>query len=167
MKFTETIKALDLGLPKFVEALKQAISNKGIKASGDLQNSLHVQKLNESADLLNVAIVGNRYGEAVTLGRGPTVNSGPGAVKKNIRKWIDQKGLTPKDGISKDAMAFLIARKIHKEGFKAQPFVKEATEPLEPEFTRLLNEAIRQDIIIDLNNGINNSQQSARTSTSV
>jgi hypothetical protein len=39
-------------------------------------------------------------------------------LRQIIRKWIDDKGIIPKGKISKDSLAFLISRKIHKEGIK-------------------------------------------------
>ena len=57
----------------------------------------------------------------LVFGRGPTkVTSGTGIVRKRIREWIDAKGITP-DGITKDSLAFLIARKIHREGTLLYP----------------------------------------------
>lgn len=60
---------------------------------------------------------------ALEFGRGPTTGggSGTGSLKDRIRVWIDEKGITPNPGpngrpVSKDSLAFLIARKIHNEG---------------------------------------------------
>ena len=39
-------------------------------------------------------------------------------MREIIRKWIDVKGIVPKDGISKESLSFLIARKIHEKGIK-------------------------------------------------
>jgi hypothetical protein len=52
-------------------------------------------------------------------GRGPTKKgsgSGP-TLKAQIRTWLDYKNIVPFDPkITKDQLAFLIARKIHREG---------------------------------------------------
>jgi hypothetical protein len=52
-------------------------------------------------------------------GRGPTKNPGPGQVKKSIKQWIKDKGI--RSELSDDSLAFLISRKIHREGFKGTP----------------------------------------------
>ena len=58
-----------------------------------------------------------QYIGALQYGRKPTVNgnqAGP-TLRDRIRVWLDQKGIEP-DGITKDSLAYLIARKIHREG---------------------------------------------------
>jgi hypothetical protein len=50
-------------------------------------------------------------------GRRPTRNQGNGNLRELIRAWIDNKGIIPR-GISKDSLAYIITRKIHKEGIK-------------------------------------------------
>lgn len=83
------------------------------------------------------------YWQYVDKGRGKTKSGGTGAVRRGVGKdWMAQKGINartimieiyrkggiklPKRGLSYDKAArqlsFLIARKIHKEGFKARPF---------------------------------------------
>jgi hypothetical protein len=49
-------------------------------------------------------------------GRKPSSPTGNGSLKGIILKWINAKGIIPKDKISKETLAFLIARKIHREG---------------------------------------------------
>lgn len=58
---------------------------------------------------------------ALEFGSGPTTNGGDGSLKDRIRVWIDDKQIQPEPGpngrpISKDSLAYLIARKKHNEG---------------------------------------------------
>ena len=90
----------------------------GLRASGNWARQLE-QFQSEGSNLLKLGILGEKYTGALEFGRLPTKSgSVPGKLKGIIRKWIDVKGITPRDGISKDSLAFLITRKIHREGWK-------------------------------------------------
>ena len=39
-------------------------------------------------------------------------------MRESIEQWIEDKRITPSDGISVKSLAFLIARKIHREGWR-------------------------------------------------
>jgi len=100
-------------LKKFGESLvadiSQSIEQSGISASGDLQRSIYY-KLTDN----RLTVYGAPYAKTAEEGRGPTQKAG-GDLRGAIRKWIDDKGIIP-DGITKDSLAFLITRKIHREG---------------------------------------------------
>lgn len=57
-------------------------------------------------------------------GRGPTVNQGDGAVRRNVRAYIRENNIQPQgykangDPIDEDTLAFFISRRIHEEGSK-------------------------------------------------
>ena len=57
-------------------------------------------------------------------GRGPTVNQGDGAVRRNVRAYIRENNIQPQgykangDPIDDDTLAFFISRKIHEQGSK-------------------------------------------------
>lgn len=103
---------------QLVDAIKNAINTKNLTgfgpsvASGDLVNSIRFEYNNDE-----LKIFGKQYIGALQFGRKPT-NVGGGSqptLKERIREWIDIKGIQP-DDISKDSLAYLIARKIHEEG---------------------------------------------------
>jgi hypothetical protein len=100
-------------LKKFGESLvadiSQSIEQSGISASGNLQRSIYY-KLTDN----RLTVYGAPYAKTAEEGRGPTQKAG-GDLRSQIRKWIDDKGIIP-DGITKDSLAFLISRKIHREG---------------------------------------------------
>lgn len=98
-----------------IESLKQDLikkyNNLGMKASGEWERQLeYFVKYTEKIVL--VEYLGLNYTEYLTKGR----KSGSFPPVNVIRKWIDDKGITPFDNISKDSLAFLIARKIAREG---------------------------------------------------
>ena len=57
-----------------------------------------------------------QYWGAIEEGRRPTVKSEGGVLYPAIRRWLDVKSINPV-GMSRDTLAHLITRKIHKLGF--------------------------------------------------
>jgi hypothetical protein len=107
MKFDEEIFS-EFG-EAIVADLRQSIDASGIRASGNLQNSLRYEVSDNSFTLF-----GASYAFTAEFGRGPSQTSG-GDLRAEIRKWIDLKGIIP-DGITKDSLAFVITRSIHNKG---------------------------------------------------
>ena len=95
---------------RFIQDLRESMDSSGVTASGNFNRSL-------TADITanSVTVLGARYAGAIELGRKPTSGGGNGELRKAIRSWIDDKGINPAD-ISKDSLAFIITRKIHREG---------------------------------------------------
>jgi hypothetical protein len=83
----------------------------GMRASGDWAKNLEAI-IQITASNVKAIFVGLDYTEYLTKGRTP----GGFPPVSVIRKWIDDKGITPYDNISKDSLAYLIARKIANEG---------------------------------------------------
>jgi hypothetical protein len=107
MKFDEEIFS-EFG-EAIVADLRQSIDASGIRASGNLQNSLRYEVSDNAFTLF-----GASYAFTAEFGRGPSQTSG-GDLRAEIRKWIDLKGIIP-DGITKDSLAFVITRSIHNKG---------------------------------------------------
>lgn len=85
----------------------------GMRASGEWEKQLEaIIEITESN--IKATFYGIDYTEYLVKGRTP----GKFPPRDKIRQWIDDKGITPKDNITKDQLAFLIARKISKEGTK-------------------------------------------------
>lgn len=122
-----------------------------VNASGKLAKSIRYEVTNGTV----LSFYGNDYIQYLENGRGPTKNGGNGAVKRAIRQWIDDKGIIP-DGISKDSLAFLIARRIHQEGSTIYQaggsdlvsgiFNEALQRSIEAEFAQLLVTEIQSDI---------------------
>ena len=98
--------------------LIKSYNDKGLRASGRWADAL--EPFAEFTDNgIRTGILGAPYTGALTGGRKPTSggNAGNETLRDVIRVWIDDKGIVP-DGISKDSLAYLIARKIHTEGIQ-------------------------------------------------
>lgn len=93
------------------ELIKQ-YDAKGMRASGNFANSLEVIQKPNGAELW-----GANYTEQLEKGRDagkfPTINA--------IEQWIKDKGI-PYENITISSLAFLIARKISREGWNRQGF---------------------------------------------
>jgi hypothetical protein len=95
--------------------LIEAYDKKGMRASGDFANSLEVQ-----INGLNAKILGNDYAQQLETGR----LAGKSPPISAITKWINDKGIAGRiEGkISIKSLAFLIARKISREGWNRQGY---------------------------------------------
>jgi hypothetical protein len=89
---------------------KNAVGYGAVNASGRLANSVRFEVSDKG-----LFVYAANYIYQAEYGRAPTVNGGNGEVRMRIRRWIDDKGITPTRG-TKDSLAYAIARKIHKEG---------------------------------------------------
>jgi hypothetical protein len=159
MDLTNTTQAVTESLELFREAMKEQLSSKNINASGKLDDSIE-DVMVTSDGFVSGSVRALSYWYYTNYGRGPTVrgSSGKGVVKAAIRQWIDDKGITPRDGangqkVTKDELAFLIARKIHREGYEAKLYISEVEEQVIP----IVSDIIEQALFKDLDNGINSN----------
>ena len=101
--------------------IKSNIRRDNLMASGKSVNSIRTE-INSTLSFVNAKILANESVKWLDDGRGPTHATGPykntQTLRATIRKWLDEKGINPTDNISKDSLAFLIARKIHREGWR-------------------------------------------------
>jgi hypothetical protein len=95
---------------EIVKDLQSNLNSLGVNASGRLSRSLE-SNVKETPDMAELTISGLGYWFFVQNGR----KAGGRPPVSSIRQWIDDKGITP-NGISKDSLAFLIARKIGDAG---------------------------------------------------
>ena len=122
-------------------ALIQSYENEGLRASGKWASELGGYT-KQDGPVIKTVIDGAKYTGALVGGRGTTKSKGSGvSLRSVIRKWIDDKGITPRDKISKDSLAFLIARKIHREGIRV---------PNEHNTGKLVSNAITQESLNEL-----------------
>lgn len=103
--------SFEIEIKKLRTDLIKKYNELGMKASGEWEKQLEaVIEITETN--LKATLYGLDYTEYLVKGRTP----GKFPPMEAIRKWIDDKGITPYDNITKDQLAFLIARKISREG---------------------------------------------------
>ena len=159
MDLTNTTQAVAESLEIFREAMKEQLSAKNINASGKLDDSIE-DVMVTSDGFVSGSVRALSYWYYTNYGRGPTVrgSSGKGVVRERIRQWIDDKGIVPRDAangrkVTKDELAFLIARKIHRQGYEAKLYISEVEEQVIP----IVSDIIEQALFKDLDNGINSN----------
>lgn len=127
-------------------ALIQSYNSEGLRASGRWANSLD-GSTTQNENIVKTVIKGERYTGALVGGRKATSASSGGAItlRQAIREWIDNKGIIPRDGISKNSLAFIISRKIHREGI---------TVPNAYNSGKLISNAINTQSLNDLSESV-------------
>lgn len=103
------------------------------------------------------------YAAAVEFGRGPTIkeNDGGPTLKDSLKAWVRRKLTNPTGGKNAmdsaavfakksreemvDMVAFLIARKIHREGTKPQPFFAPAVKKIEERLEQIVSKYIKNE----------------------
>jgi hypothetical protein len=140
-----------------------------------LSTSINPQTTYESGKIV-FRLTMNDYWDAVNSGRDPTSKGGDGSLRKNLIRWIktrklkveiskrkEEKAKTLKNKKVKKSykkqtyetavenLAFVIARKIHKDGYEGNHFFDEVIndgriEKLQSEITEL----VKDDIIIEI-----------------
>lgn len=111
MSLTLDKKTLEDFDKKLISDLKKSLDAAGTTASGKTKESL-----NSVYTLNSYKLYGRAFIYGLEYGRKKTTGGGNGSLKGIILKWINDKGIIPRDNISKNTLAFLIARKIHREG---------------------------------------------------
>lgn len=159
MDLTNTTQAITQSLELFRDSMKDQLSSKNINASGKLDDSV-TDVIITSDGFVSGSVRALSYWYYTNYGRGPTVrgSSGKGVVREKVRQWIDDKGIVPRDAangrkVTKDELAFLIARKIHREGYEAKLYIAEVEEQVIPVASELIETALFKD----LDNGINSN----------
>ena len=94
---------------------------KGLKASGAFENGLTVETSEMKTAIWTVPHTG-----AMVFGRKPSESgSKPGKLLDVIKQWIINKGITSE--LKPESLAYLITRKIHREGIKVPNLHNEGT----------------------------------------
>lgn len=130
--------------------LKDALIEKLGKA-GSLSNS-HKVEVNQQTTFTEIKIVANEYWYWQNAGRGKTKKGNtPPLVRPKIDEWVQKLPTWYKangKAMTKDEQAFLVTRKIHKEGYAGNQYVDDTL----PVFEALINKAVFEDIQNYFNN---------------
>jgi len=106
-------QAMQRATLKVKNAIQENITAKGITFQGSLRRSVQV---NQATWDKGVVGVGEKYGSVVEAGRRPGGKMPP---VKAIERWAEIK-------LNAKGAGFVIAKKIQRQGTKAQPFVEPA-----------------------------------------
>ncbi len=138
-------QAVRVSMELFRDEMIKQLAEKNINASGRLSASAE-DVIVDSEGFVSGTVRANSYWFYRNFGRGPTQNTGSGQLRPKIRQWIDDKGINPKGKISKDELAYLITRKIHREGYEGKAFVSDTTDVVQPEIDKLIADAAFKDL---------------------
>lgn len=129
------------GLEMVAEAKKNLNQNK-TNNTGALRASGRVQKDKDGVDAGFFSEgSGEGYATFVEYGRGPTKKAGEIPLETTLKAWVHRKlGIPYGKGL--DNATFLIARKIHRKGTKAQPFFTPAVKKVEERIDEIVNKYI-------------------------
>lgn len=113
---------------EIVTKYRSELESRHLNASHRLADSVTVIRPDKNGNPISLSLSLEPYYKYLEEGRPPTHNGGNGELRKAIRKWLEVKMImpTPMKGnnlpVDKqlDQMAYLIARKIHKEGYESK-----------------------------------------------
>lgn len=119
----------------------------------------------EGPDRAVFQLIMPEYAEQRDKGRKPTSGGGNGAVRENLKRWVERKGFYAKTemyqrsnaaaSVKKErtinSLAYLISRKIHREGYKGNHFYSDVINDGRVEqLTKDLADMIKKDVIIEI-----------------
>lgn len=136
---SEGLQNVGLGI---VAEAKRNLSQNKTNNTRALSGSGRVQKDKDGVDA-GFFSQGSQEGYAtfVEYGRGPTKKSGTIPLRTTLKAWVHRKLGVPY-GKDLDSATYLIARKIHRKGTKAQPFFTPAVKKFEERVTQIVSEYV-------------------------
>lgn len=141
-------------LVKLEDRLKELtidqLFSKNINATGELARTLQYVDDTLGNGNTGVFIEMQPYGYIVEDGRGGAKREGTTSWKPQVINWMKAKGIRPKAGVTMEQAAYLIYRKINKQGYDAKPFVEPALAAFSAQFANEYAEATANDIELDL-----------------
>lgn len=131
---------------EFVAEYRELILSRSLSQSGALPDSMSPEVITDD-DALNVAIALSDYWLWVEKGRGP----GKRPPLSKIEGWIERTGIVPSADangrtISIKSLAFLIARKIGREGTEGKHIIRDIVERDAEEWANRIRAAAAQDV---------------------
>lgn len=151
MEFNNLAKVLEEYGQFLVQEMRSEMSQKGVNASGKLSNSIHYIFSTDNGDYSVSLGLEDYYQYILKDGRGPTRNSGNGQLRDRIKEWIEVKHIIPQpDRNGKiptvEQLSYLIARKIHREGYKGSGIWQSSIEATNQMYMDKIDEAITKDV---------------------
>jgi hypothetical protein len=94
------------------DAAKKIVDNatsRDQNPSGRLNKAFWIKEIESESNYI-ATLYGSKFiYNALEIGRGKTKNSGDGSLRRNIEKWLEQRGKSKK-------LAYVIAKTIHEKG---------------------------------------------------
>jgi HK97 gp10 family phage protein len=134
-----------VGLEIVAEAKKNLNQNK-TNNTGTLRASGKVQKDRDGIDAGFFADGSSEgYASHVEYGRGPTKQAGQIPLRTTLKAWVHRKLGIPY-GKELESATYLIARKIHRKGTKAQPFFNPAVKKFEEKVSEIVSKYVDKSL---------------------
>lgn len=144
--FTMTRKILDLFAQVAIVEYRRNLKTLGKRASGKLEDNIGYE-IEADETRFRVFLNLEEYWKYVEYGRRPGAKWPPQSA---ILEWIHVKPVIPRaiNGITPTdrSLAFLIARKIGRDGIKPTKALAGAVEVAKNDFDKYIGDAIRQDV---------------------
>lgn len=127
MENKNQLKAMeDIGL-LVEDKMREILNNKGVDNTGALSLSIMSELKATDSDIPYIELSYLYYGQFVDQGRRAGAKQPP---VNDIERWLREKGIQPKPGITLKSLAFVIARSIGRRGIRPRPFVMPSLEAI-------------------------------------
>lgn len=144
----------DQVLEKATDRLRELTINElfeeNANATGQLAQSIKYIGIETETGVTNIALEMEDYGFILDSGRGGAKTVGSQPWQPKLIQWIKAKGIRPKPGVTVEQLSYAIYNSINKKGYKAKPFVDQATGAFAAAFADEFAQAAAEDIEIDL-----------------
>lgn len=148
--FENLVKCLKDWGERIATEYKDKLNNEGITASGKLANSVKTF-FTHKGSIYEVGLSLEEYWKAIEEGRKPTENGGNGELRRAILEWIRVKPVIPRPMANgklptEEQLAFLISRKIHREGYRGRQPLQRTIDELRDDILADIKEAVEKDL---------------------
>lgn len=143
-------EVLDKATDRLRELTINELFDENANATGTLANSIKYIGKETSTGIINIALEMEDYGFVLDSGRGASKTVGSQPWQPKLVEWIRAKGIRPKPGVTVEQLSYAIYNSINKKGYRAKPFVDQATGAFAAAFAGEFAEATAADIELDL-----------------
>lgn len=149
--FENLIECLEYWGERIAAEYKDTLQREGINASHKLSDSVKCLPVDVNGNIYEVSLQLEEYWKAIEDGRAPTKNSGNGELRRAILEWIRVKPVIPRPMENgklptEEQLAFLISRKIHREGYKGRQPLQRTIDELRDDILADIKEAVEKDL---------------------
>ena len=113
-------------------------------ASGELYDSVNF-RLEKKDGKLSLYFVADKHYINVEKGR----VAGRFPPKSVILRWLDQRGIQPNQGVTKEGLAFIISRSIAEKGIKPKPHLREILTNMQ-KYVDGIKTALKKDLGLNI-----------------